>query len=312
MRSLSDLALVHRCLARRGISFVVVKGPALVERFYGAPDLRSYVDLDLLVRPTDLGAAVTALEAGGCEVLDANWPLLQRARVLELRLRSPTGGAIDLHWSLAKGPGATDSTPSVDILMARADNWSVGGLPVLSLGWADTVTHLAVHAAGSGGHRLLWCADLRAVLERMPEGGPASLVECAAEWRAGPQVHLMLTRTRSALGTPVPQSAVCGLGVHPSWALLTRVVDRGRPLERHGEGRGLTRLVARSASTTSRASWAALTIKAFLAARFTGDVARDWLLDPAEPRSALYPVGGREGRDSFLSSVAAEARAAGR
>ena len=313
MRAVGDLRLVQQCLASACLPFVVVKGPALVERLYGSPDLRSYVDLDLLVRPSDLGAAVYALEAAGCALLDANWPLLQEAGVHELRLLGPTGGAIDLHWSLGKGPGLVDVSPAVDTLLDRAVTWHLGDISLLTLDWSDTFVHLAVHAAASGGHRLLWCADLRAALERMPEDGPASLVERTAEWRAGPQLHIMLARTRASLGTDIPPELTGGLGLRRSWRGLTTAVDRAFPVERQGDGRGLMRLVARSASTTTRASWGALAAESVLDAKAPREeLVPDWLLDPDEPRSALHAVGGREGREAFFAAVAAEARAAGR
>jgi hypothetical protein len=312
MRALGDLRLVHACLTNEGVPFAVVKGPALVQGLYGAPDLRSYVDLDLLVRPRDLGAAVDALEAGGCVLLDANWPLLQQVGVHELRLLSPSGGAIDLHWSLGKGPGTVDVSPAVDTLLDRAVPWHLGDVSLLTLDWADTVVHLAVHAAASGGHRLLWCADLRAALAGSPGAGE-SLATRAAEWCAGSQLHVMLARTRASLGADIPPDLMHQLGVHRSWRALTAVVDRALPVERQADGRGLARLVARSASTTSRASWETLAAKALAAARAPREeLVPDWLLDPDEPRSALHAVGGREGREAFFTTVAAEARATGR
>lgn len=313
MRAVGDLRLVHACLGSAGLPFVVVKGPVLVERLYASPDLRSYVDLDLLVRPTDLGAAVSALEAGGCILLDANWPLLQRAGVHELRLLGPTGGAIDLHWSLGKGPGTVDLSPSVDTLLHRAVAWRLGDVSLLTLDWADTVVHLAVHAAASGGHRLLWCADLRAALTDGPADAGPSLAPRAEQWRAGPQLHLMLARTRASLGTDIPAELMDTPGLQRSWRTLTTVVDRAFPVERQADGRGLGRLVARSASTTSWSSWKFLGTKAVAAVRAPREeLVPGWLLDPDEPRSALHAVGGREGRDAFFASVAARARETGR
>lgn len=313
LRAMSDLRATHASLGAAGVPYLVVKGPALVERLYAAPDLRSYVDLDLLVRPADLEAAVRALEGSGFRLLDANWPLLQQASVRELRLVSATGGAVDLHWSLAKGPHATDTSPRVDSLLARAEVWRSQQAEHRVLGWADTVVHLAVHAAASGGHRLLWCADLRAAVEAAPDGATADLLSRASEWSAGPQLHLMLSRMRSVLGTPVPDEWLEGLGVPAAWTRFASGVDRVFPVSRHAGGRGPTRLVARSASATARESWRALGSKALTAARSPRErLDPEWLLDPAEPRSALHPVGGAEGRRRFFAQVTEEARAAGR
>jgi hypothetical protein len=184
---------------------------------------------------------------------------------------------------------------------------------VLSLDWADMVVHLAVHAAGSGGHRLLWCADLRAALEAAPEGAARLLGSRAAEWSAAPQVGLMLARTRSALGTPVPNEWVDALGGPSSWSRFAAAVDAAFPLARHGGGRGMTRLVARSTSTTPASSWRSLAVKAVTAAFSPrGQLEPDWLLDPTDSRSALFPVGDEREREAFFSAVAGRARTARR
>jgi hypothetical protein len=313
LRALADLAVVQDALGGAGLPFLVVKGPVLAERVYGAADLRSYVDLDIVVRPRDAGLAVTAMEGHGLHVLDVNWPVLERSRVRELRLQAATGGAVDLHWSLAKGPRDTDSSPPVEALLGRADTWETRSAPVKVLDWADTVVHLAVHAAGSGGHRLLWCADLRAAVAGAPADAAERLAERAAEWSAAPQVHLMLSRARSVLGAPIPQDWLDRLDVHPGWTLLAAAVDRVLPVARHGGGRSVSRLVARSTGATAGESWRALATKSLTGLRAPAEVQDpDWLFDATDVRSPLHPCGGDGERAAFFSRVAAQAAAQGR
>jgi hypothetical protein len=122
----------------------------------------------------------------------------------------------------------------------------------------------------------------------------------------------MLSRTRAVLGTGVPREWLDGLDVPASWLRFTAGVDRAFPIARHGDGRGPARLVARSASASAGASWAALARKSMAAVRSPfSRVEPDWLLDVNDPRSALHPVGGDAGRRAFFASVAEEARAAG-
>ena len=313
LRATNDLGAAYDSLSAAGVPFMVVKGPALVERLYRAPDLRSYVDLDLLVRPADLEAAVNALESAGFRLLDANWPLLQAARVLELRLLSATGGAVDLHWSLCKGPHRIDVAPPVQALLDRSVVWRSGAREYRVADWADTLVHLAVHAAGSGGHRLLWCADIRAAVEAAPEDAGDALRERVHGWSAGPQVHLMLSRTRAVLGTPVPREWFDSLEVPRGWTRFAAGMDRMFPLSRQGGGRGPARMLARSASSSARQSWTSLGAKAIAAARSPRErLDPDWLLDPDNPQSALHPVGGAAARHAFFSQVAEEAQAGGR
>jgi hypothetical protein len=311
-RALADLDAVKAALDGAGIDFLVAKGPALVDRFYPSPDLRSYVDLDLVVSPHAVGDAVRALEAQGCQVVDANWPLLEQLEIQELRLLGPTGGAIDLHWSLGRRPLRCDPTPAFPVLLARSV-WAGSGRGYRTLGWADCVVHLALHAAESGGDRLIWCADLRAAMSHA-DAEPAALVARAGEWGARPAVYLMLHRMSRTLGVSLPDPLLRSLAAgDPGWAALVRAVEFVWPAARADGGRSVPRIVARSARPSGAASWRALASKSLRAVsplepRGQGD----WLLDPDDPRSALHAVGGDRARDAFFAAVSLGATAAGR
>ena len=67
---------------------------------YGQPDLRGYTDLDVLVSPADLPAAVTALLDGGWPFIDWQSSLDRRPPMGELHLTGPAGTPVDLHWHL--------------------------------------------------------------------------------------------------------------------------------------------------------------------------------------------------------------------
>ena len=155
--------VVHAALTSADVPFLVVKGPA-VTRWYADPSLRSYVDLDVVVAPHDLGGALDALEDAGFALLDANWPFLLTADVHELVLRTPSGGALDLHWSLGPVADAHRPLAAPSGLCGRSVEFEAGPVVVHGLGDADALVHLAVHAAASGGHRLVWLTDLRAAL----------------------------------------------------------------------------------------------------------------------------------------------------
>jgi hypothetical protein len=62
-RVVAGLAQVADVLDGAGIPWVVVKGPAVAYGLYPEPTLRQAGDLDILVAPSDLPAAVDGLEA---------------------------------------------------------------------------------------------------------------------------------------------------------------------------------------------------------------------------------------------------------
>ena len=301
---MSELRSVDAALRDARVPFLVVKGPALVHQYYDSIELRSFVDLDIVVRPRDLSRALVGLEGASCELLDANWPLLSSRNAHELRVVGPTGGAIDLHWSLGYGPGSERLVPSVDALLERGTVADLGGVESRVLDWADTIVHLALHAASSGGHRLIWCADLRAALGAMPPGGARLLVERATEWGAAPALHLMLWRAHHALRMPLSPELMAALSPSPAWSSFVRLVERAAPVARSGPGPSLTRIVARSAGPDARSSWKALRSKGILAIRGRGpQLSPAELHDPSDPRSGLYSAGGTPGRRAFLARV---------
>ena len=305
LRVASDLAVVAAALGER-VPFLVVKGPALASASFADPSLRSYVDLDVVVRPFDLKEATERLERAGCRLLDANWPLLMTADGHELHLVGPSGGPIDLHWSIGREPLREDTSPSVQTLLDRSVSVIVDGHWVRTLGPCDTVVHLAVHAAASGGHRLSYLVDLRAALvTALSSASEADLVGTAQEWGARPAVALMLGRLSRTLGHPVGRHlrSLPHAGV---WGLVVRAADWWAPPALVGLNGSVSRLVARSCRATARDSLRAVALKG--RAWWVGDRDRPPLaadmLGPDHPGSCFHPAGGPEGREQFFAHLA--------
>ncbi len=303
-RAVADLRAVSAGFEAAGVEWLVVKGPVLVEQYYGTPALRSSVDLDVLVAPVDLPTSVAALEQAGFALLDGNWPLLRSGGMRELRMLSPTGGALDLHWSLVPPGTPGDGGPTAEQLLASSVEVGLGGVQVRTLSWADTVVHLAVHAASSGGHRLVWVADLREALTAAPaDADPPVLLDAAARWQAGPALHLMLVRCRRSLGADVPETLLTGLMPSRAWRAAVVLVDRLDPFERVGTGRGLSRMLARACRGSARSSLRELVVRSVRAARPQPFGHLGPPLDPDDPRSGLFQVGGEQERARFLAEV---------
>ncbi|TMK22395.1 MAG: nucleotidyltransferase family protein, partial [Actinobacteria bacterium] len=89
---LDDAREVLELLGGAGIEAMVLKGPALVERYYRDESLRSYGDVDLFVPPIRFREALATLERGGFDLLDRNWPLLTADLRGQLHLIRPGRG----------------------------------------------------------------------------------------------------------------------------------------------------------------------------------------------------------------------------
>lgn len=256
LRACGLLAEVARALSAADIGWATVKGPVLAGHYYERTDLRRYVDLDLLVHPHEFTAALLALERIGGLVDAADWPVAASAEPAEVLIEYD-GVPVDLHWNLVSA--AADrrrvALPSASLLERRRQV-DLGCACVPTLDPVDTLVHVALHAALSGGARLVWLLDI----DRVVAAGVAwpELVRRAESAGVGPQVGLMLRRARSRLGTPVPDEVLARLGPRGSWLLGLLAVHQGTPVGIARTDTSALRLVTRATASSSARSWARL------------------------------------------------------
>ncbi|HEY5184340.1 MAG TPA: nucleotidyltransferase family protein, partial [Actinomycetes bacterium] len=201
VRLSAELVQVGHLLDERDIPWVSFKGPVLAETAHRRPDLRAYVDLDLLVDGEDLPLALTTLEDAGCRLLERNWPRMGHLLPGQVHLLTPAQTLLDLHWHVLDDPALRrDARMDSSTLISRSRPVALPTGPVPTFDPADTVVHLCVHAAQSGGNRLIWLVDIDRALALT---GLDEVVDRALEMRVGPAVEVMLRRARAVLGTPV-------------------------------------------------------------------------------------------------------------
>ena len=326
-RHLRAMAEVERIdAALRDVPWLLFKGPVLATLVHGSPTLRSPVDLDVLVPRSAFRCAVRGLERAGCTVYERNWTLVRTARLGSLRLHTPSGALIDLHWDLlndaaARGAFRVSSAAAID----RARVVPLGSVRVRTLDPVDTVVHLALHAALAGAHRLVWLADVAAATSGLTaDERSATLPARAAEWAVEPAVALVLRRSAAVLGpaafapaapgsaaAPAPVSgrardgvSADGFPVGLGWRAVCAAVDAMAPVSRWSGGPTVAAAVARSARADGPASLRELRRHALAALR-SGPARLDpqALFDPTDPASVAYPCGGVDERGAYLSEV---------
>jgi hypothetical protein len=100
----TELCRVLDDFQERGISAVPYKGPALAIQAYRNLNLRSFVDLDLLVRPGDVVRAGAALTASGyrphLDLSVRQESLLSRSECDRVYLREGRNIVLELHWAV--------------------------------------------------------------------------------------------------------------------------------------------------------------------------------------------------------------------
>jgi hypothetical protein len=143
-----ELTLVRVCdmLDRAGVAYRVLKGPALGRTVYASADMRSFVDVDVLVPTHDIDRATAVLaEAGYARVLPELRPGFDRRFGKGVMLVDERRCHVDLHRTLAIGPfGLTIDT---DDLFRTQQVVSVAGRELRALGAEEQFLNVCYHAA---------------------------------------------------------------------------------------------------------------------------------------------------------------------
>jgi hypothetical protein len=293
LQSTWELSRLKSTLDGTGVPWVVVKGPAAVELLYGGQGGRLYQDLDILVDPSGFREVLAALEASDLQQLDRNWVVLRREMRGEVHYGGATRLEIDLHWNLVNMYRGRMRIPPRELLR-RAVAVQLAGVEVCTLDPTDSLIHLCVHAAISGGDRIVWLKDIeRAVAARMPAWD--DVVSRCRRWNVAAPVGLMLSRSARFLGAEVPDGVTDEL-VHPGARRLIRVIDRLFPWERAlGRLTSPNRLMARSIHQGPVGGSVWLVVRSI----------RN--LDPGQEKasSAFTPAGDDGDRAAFIQSVMA-------
>jgi hypothetical protein len=229
LRAVADLAALGRLLGAAGIPWLVIKGPAIAALLYPRPELRTFEDVDVVVPQEAFGDVIRTLQTAGLEVVDRNWELIRRERRGQLHVRLPNGSVADVHWHLLNRDHVRDGFRiDMGAVFGRARSLTVDGLELRTAGEVDTLVHLGLHAALSGGDKLIWLKDA----ELAATAGPpwVEVVDVARSWGAGCAIGTILARAVRALDAPVPPGVIGEL--LPRWRRrMGRAIDARWPTE---------------------------------------------------------------------------------
>ena len=173
-------AALHQAAVRHA----VLKGPLLAELLYADPGQRSSLDLDLLVAPADLDAALAALIELGYFSEFGPHATYARAHHVHLHLARADRPLVELHFRAFRGFGIE---LAAEPLLDRSLPAGPGALRVLEP--HDRFVYLALHAAGHLFERLGWLYDLKLFLAQVPLD-PILVASRAEALGAGPAVAL--------------------------------------------------------------------------------------------------------------------------
>jgi len=157
-----ELVRVLRNLNAEHVECIPFKGPALAAELWENFTLRQSMDIDLLVRPVQVGQAVEVLRGYGYTP-ESDWKRLF-PRAVELQLKKAGMPPLELQWGIA--PKCFAINLEIDACWQRAQRAEFGGQPTLAFAPEDLMLILCIHGWKHAWNRLLWIADVARLLRK--------------------------------------------------------------------------------------------------------------------------------------------------
>jgi hypothetical protein len=210
LRMTAELFRVLDCFRSSGIEALVVKGPVLSVEAYCDPAMRSYGDLDLLVRHRDIRQATELMIAAG---YDAKVPLaaIDAGKIPGQYLfhKRDTKLLVELHndRTLRYFPRGLP----LESFFARQTRvpLDVHAVPALSV--EDELVLICVHGGKHFWERLIWIADVAALVSRQKDIDWERVAATAKEVGAERMLHTGLCLAEGLLKMPFPERIRSGV-----------------------------------------------------------------------------------------------------
>jgi hypothetical protein len=187
------------------IEAIPYKGPVLALFAYGNLALRRFVDLDVIVKKSDVLKARAILLTSGYKPskslsLDQQEMLLRTQHNMQFS-RNHHRLIIELHWEVA--PHLFASTVNGERLWQDLITLDLNGTPVKTFSADDLLFSLCVHGSRHLWERLAWICDIAELIARQPLNWPA-LLERAAIADTERMFLLGVYLAQRLLNAPVP------------------------------------------------------------------------------------------------------------
>lgn len=155
----SRVVSIAKQLAEEGVSWRLLKGPAVAHLDYPDPALRTFGDVDALIHPDHWERAVMILTGHGWRRhSDEIAPGFDARFGKGVTLRDDSGNELDLHRRLAVGRFGL-RVPAED-LFANGTEIILGGVPVPALAGPERLVHASLHATIGGWNYLRASRDI--------------------------------------------------------------------------------------------------------------------------------------------------------
>jgi hypothetical protein len=211
------MVAVHRILKGVGVDFIVLKGMATSQLDFPRPDLRTAVDVDLLVRSDALATALEAFRAAGFESPYEIRNLMDKGETWV----DPSGWHVDVHTR----PHAPGRFLGPSWWNSR-DEFQLAGCTFSALNRGGRLAHAASHLALSwpSARRFSSLLDMMVILEASERNDRDAAEQFLHDIRVSDVVRRITSRVAELLDRP---DLVLGCpGRRPLDLMLRRAYDR--------------------------------------------------------------------------------------
>jgi len=203
LRLTAELFRILELFTSDAIGALVVKGPVLAVRAYGDPALRSYGDLDLLVRQRDIRRATEIMSAAGYA---AAVPLsaVDTGKIPGQYLFSKPDSKLIVELHNDRTLRYFPRRLPLEDFFARQVRVRLDGREAPALSAEDELVLICIHGAKHFWERLMWIADVAGLISRQTGIDWQRVGESAKTVGAERMLHTGLRLASDLLRVPLP------------------------------------------------------------------------------------------------------------
>lgn len=228
MPLIAEMFRVVDILTAAKIEAVVVKGPVLSVRAFGDPSARQYSDIDFLLRSPDIARASEAMVAAGFHPrIPAHAIRARKTPGQYMFRRAEMSPLIELHTerTLRYFPRPLP----VDDFFQHITTVSIDGRHVPALASEDEFVLISIHGAKHCWERLMWIADVAAIVHGHADFDWRRVQQSAADVGAERMVRVALLLAERLLLVPVPEPMKRGVEADGTCAKIVRKIESWLP-----------------------------------------------------------------------------------
>jgi len=205
----AELVRLTSLLTAAGVPVVSFKGPVLAAMAYGSIELRQFVDLDILVRQTDLPRVAQVLTAEGYLSPHTKREGLATGYFQECEdafFADGGMGAVDVHWKVT--PRSFRFAPDEESFWHRAQTVDLEFGTVTAIAPVDLLLYICVHAAKHGWITLGSICDVAETVHARPGIDLMAMIDEATALGSRRMFLTGILLAYDLVGAPIPEDVV--------------------------------------------------------------------------------------------------------